>query len=71
MGMLFVDSRPRGAQVFIDGRLVGTTPLRMPEVRIGSHVVRLELAGHTRWSTSTTVSAGREARVTGSLDPIQ
>lgn len=70
-GVLFVDSRPRGAQVFVDGRLVGTTPVRVPEVAIGSHVVRLELKGHSRWSTSTTVSSGREARVTGSLDPIQ
>lgn len=68
-GVLFVDSRPRGAQVFVDGRLVGTTPLRVPELRIGSHVVRLELSGHRRWSTSASVSATRETRVTGSLDP--
>jgi hypothetical protein len=70
-GVLFVDSRPRGAQVFVDGRLAGTTPLRLPDVRIGSHVVRLELRGHRRWSTSASVSAARETRVTGSLDPIQ
>lgn len=70
-GVLYVDSRPRGAQVFVDGRLVGRTPLKVPEVRIGSHVVRLELLGHARWSTSTTIVAGQEARVTGSLDPIQ
>jgi hypothetical protein len=70
-GVLFVDSRPRGAQVFVDGRLVGATPLRMPDVPIGSHVVRLELTGHRRWSTSASVSAARETRVTGSLDPIQ
>jgi len=70
-GVLFVDSRPRGAQVFVDGRLVGTTPLRLPEVRIGSHVVRLELSGHRRWSTSASVAAAGETRVTGSLDPIQ
>ena len=70
-GVLFVDSRPRGAQVFVDGRLVGTTPLRLADVRIGSHVVRLELRGHHRWSTSASVSAARETRVTGSLDPVQ
>ena len=69
-GVLFVDSRPRGAQVFVDGRLVGTTPLRVADIAIGSHVVRLELKGHSRWTTSTTISSGREARVTGSLDPI-
>ena len=70
-GILFVDSRPRGAQVFVDGRLLGRTPLRVPQLRIGSHVVRLELSGHARWSTSTTIVAGQEARVTGSLDPVQ
>ena len=70
-GTIFVDSRPRGARVFVDGRAVGTTPLSLPEVPIGSHVVRLELAEHRTWSSSTRVAAGQTARVTGSLDRIR
>jgi hypothetical protein len=71
LGSVYVDSRPRGAQVFVDGRAVGTTPLRIPDIQVGTHVVRLELAGHRVWSASRDVTAGQETRVTGSLDPIQ
>jgi hypothetical protein len=70
-GSIYVDSRPRGAKVFLDGREMGTTPLSIPEVRIGSHVVRLELADHRTWTSSTRVSAGEERRVTGSLEQIR
>jgi hypothetical protein len=43
----------------------------MPEVSIGTHVVRLEMAGKKTWSTTTRVVAGETARVTGSLDDRQ
>ena len=70
-GSLYVDSRPRGARVSIDGRAVGVTPLRVPEVRIGTHVIRLELPDHRIWSSTATITAGQERRVTGSLERIQ
>jgi hypothetical protein len=69
-GAIYVDSRPRGARVFIDGKPVGATPLSLPEVPIGSHVVRLELPDHRIWSTTARVTAGQQARVTGSLERI-
>ena len=71
VGSIYVDSRPRGARVVLDGRLVGTTPARIPDVPIGSHVVRLELPDHRVWSVSTRVAAGRETPVTGSLERIR
>lgn len=70
LGSIYVDSRPRGARILIDGRASGTTPARIPEVSIGSHVVRLELADHRAWTVSTRVAAGEETRVTGSLERI-
>jgi hypothetical protein len=70
-GSIYVDSRPRGARVFIDGQAVGATPLSVPDVPIGSHVVRLELPDHRIWSTTARVAAGQSARVTGSLERIQ
>jgi hypothetical protein len=70
-GSIYVDSRPRGATVFINGKPIGVTPLRVPEMRIGSHVVRLELADHRTWSSTARVTAGAEVRVTGSLEPMQ
>jgi hypothetical protein len=71
VGSMFVDSRPRGAKVFIDGKEVGTTPFRMPEISIGAHVVRLELKDHHTWTSSVRITSGEEQRVTGSPEPIR
>lgn len=70
-GTIYVDSRPRGAHVFIDGRPMGTTPVSIPDIPIGSHVVRLELPDHRVWTASTRVATGQETRVTGSLELIR
>jgi hypothetical protein len=68
VGTLVVESRPAGAKVFLDGRGVGVTPLTLNDVSVGSHVVRLDLAGHQRWSTSIRVVAGQRERVAASLE---
>jgi hypothetical protein len=54
----------------LDGRVVGTTPLSMPEVRIGEHAVRLELDGYARWSSSVRVVADARNRVAASLERV-
>ena len=64
-GSIYIDSRPRGARALIDGRAAGTTPVLVPDVAIGSHVVRLELADHRAW---TAARASRPARKSASPD---
>jgi hypothetical protein len=66
-GAIAVDSRPRGARVFIDGRYVGLTPLRWPDAALGAHQVVLDLAGYTRTMIPVTVRQGEPARVTATL----
>ena len=67
-GALAVDSRPAGAKVFVDGKLVGTTPVSLPAVPAGSHAIRLEHDGYRRWSSSVRVIASENNRVTASLE---
>jgi serine/threonine-protein kinase len=67
-GSLMVDSRPSGAKVFVDGRLAGTTPLAMPDVRAGEHAIRIEREGYRMWSSSVRVVAAEQNRVTASLE---
>jgi hypothetical protein len=67
-GGLAVDSRPAGAKVFVDGKLVGTTPMLLPSVPAGSHAIRLERDGYQRWSSSVRVVASEQNRVTASLE---
>jgi eukaryotic-like serine/threonine-protein kinase len=68
VGTLVVDSRPSGAKVYLDGRLIGATPLSMRDVRAGEHAVRLEHDGYRRWSGSVRVVAAEQNRVTASLE---
>jgi len=70
-GEIFVDSRPRGARVFIDGKEVGVTPVQLTAQAPGRRVVRLELLDHQPWTETRTVVAGQLARVTGSLERIR
>lgn len=65
---VFFESRPTGATVFLDGKRVGTTPMALPSVRVGSHAVRFELADHKSWSASVPVVAGEKNRVAASLE---
>jgi PEGA domain len=65
---LSVDSRPGGARVFIDGKLVGATPISVRRVGAGAHAIRLERDGYRRWSSSIRMVAGEPNRVTASLD---
>lgn len=67
-GSLSIDSRPRGARVLLDGRLIGTTPLVLSGVRAGPHVIRLERDGYTRWSSTVRVAGGQRAHVNASLE---
>jgi hypothetical protein len=67
-GSLQIVSRPSGAEVFLDGRVVGRTPLVISQVQSGSHDVRLQLTGFRRWATAVQVRPGARARVAASLE---
>jgi serine/threonine protein kinase len=68
VGALLVESRPEGAKVFLDGRLIGSTPLSMPGIPAGEHAIRLERDGYRRWSSSIRIVASEQNRVTASLE---
>jgi len=68
-GVIEVLSHPRGAQVLLDGNVVGRTPLSIADVPEGTHEVRLEITGFHPWVTSVRVSDGGRARVGASLEP--
>jgi hypothetical protein len=69
-GSVSVASEPAGAQVVIDGRPVGVTPFQS-EVRAGSHVVRVELDGYSRWSASVQVVTAQTLSLLANLQPAQ
>jgi hypothetical protein len=66
-GSIQVLSRPAGAQVFVDGRLIGVTPTSL-DLPAGNHAVRMYLAGYRAWTTNVEVLAGAPTRVAASLE---
>jgi hypothetical protein len=66
---LSISSRPTGARIFLDGRLIGTAPTKMTGLKPGSYHVRVELEGYRTWTTTVRVGAGQDARVAAPLVP--
>ncbi len=65
---LFVETRPAGATVIIDGQpSTGVTPLTLETIPPGRHTVRIERDGYRPWTTTVNVKAGERVRVAASL----
>jgi hypothetical protein len=48
---------------------VGTTPLRLPDLAAGAHVVQIELQGYRTVRAEVAIEPGRPARVAVTLEP--
>lgn len=70
IGSLRIDSTPRGARVFINRAPAGVTPLVLPDLRAGSHAVRVEADGHLPWSSAIRVIADQQTNVHAPLTPL-
>jgi hypothetical protein len=68
VGALDVESRPIGAQVFLDDTLVGTTPFASARVPAGKHSIRLEYTGYRQWESSVSIMRNERNRITASLE---
>jgi hypothetical protein len=66
-GSLAFQSAPQGARVFVNGAFVGSTPLILQNLPVGSRAVRMEADGYQRWSASTRVVANQQTRVSATL----
>jgi hypothetical protein len=65
---VLIESTPPGARIRIDGRDLSVTPLTVRQMRPGTHKIELRLAGYRAWSTTITVAAGDNRRITASLE---
>jgi hypothetical protein len=66
-GAVGVESQPEGARVFVDRKLVGFTPIVVPDLVAGSHVIRVETDTHGSWTSVVRVVADEVTRVAAQL----
>lgn len=68
-GTLRVNSNPSGAQVLVEGRPVGSTPLNLV-LRPGRVDIELRLGGYQTFRTSAQIRPGETTVVSASLVPV-
>jgi Zn-dependent protease len=69
-GVLFLESVPPNALVYIDGILKGSTPLTIRATATGVHEVSFRLAGFQNYTTKVTVTTGAVTTSSVTLSPI-
>jgi hypothetical protein len=69
-GTLAVRTRPAGAEVILDGKRLGRTPLVGAGVDTGPHQLTLRLAGHEDDALDLEIGAGRRVEVERDLAPL-
>ena len=62
------ETRPPGAEVYVDGRNLGATPLSSLDISPGSHTIRFISEGYREWTTVVEVVSGQSIRVAASLE---
>lgn len=71
IGRLEVEGQPAGAEVRLNGRLVGKLPLKEPvRATVGSYVLDVRLDGHYSSQRPIVISGGGLVRETVKLEPL-
>jgi hypothetical protein len=69
-GQIVVTSSPAGAEVFLDNVFRGISPLTLPDIPDGSHIVMVRMAGYTDQQQPVTVTGAAVTQVIVGLTEI-
>ena len=70
-GQLRLNSSPGGADVYLNDRHAGKTPLLMDRLRVGEYATRVELPGYQTWTRIITINPDRTTFMNANLQRIQ
>jgi hypothetical protein len=68
-GALTLTSSPEGAQVVLNGKVVGQTPVVLNDLPVGSRAIVVRRDGYSPWSASVRVIANQRTTVRATLTP--
>jgi hypothetical protein len=69
MSAAVIKSTPDGAEITIDGKLVGTTPSTV-QLTPGEHTISIDKAGFKQWQRTITVTAGGSINLEATLEKL-
>lgn len=69
-GILFVDSSPSSAQVYVNGELKGDTPLSLYNLPVGFYNVAVKKVGYRDFEKTIAVKVGRTEEINAELSPL-
>lgn len=69
MSAVAIKSTPDGAEITIDGKLVGTTPSTV-QLTPGEHTISIDKSGFKSWQRTITVTAGGAINLEATLDKL-
>jgi hypothetical protein len=67
-GSLNINTVPKGADIYIDGRFVAESPHVVTNLAPGSHTLRLHKAGYDEYVSTVVVNAGQQKALTITLN---
>ena len=65
---LYVQSSPAGADVYLDERLVSTTPFQLSAIAPGRHTLRIDMQGYRPWSAPVSIEQGALTKISAVLE---
>ena len=66
-GGVAIASTPIGANVTIDGKMAGTTPLKLDNIFVGNHSVKITKTGYSDYTQTVTIDEGKTATINATL----
>jgi len=69
-GGLVLNSTPAGAEVVVNGKVVGQTPVVLSDLPVGSRALIVRRDGYSPWSTSVRIVANQRTTVQATLTPV-
>jgi len=68
MTALYVQSRPAGAEVYLDDQLASTTPFQLSEIAPGRYTIRIDMQGYRPWSAPVSIESGARTQISAVLE---
>ncbi len=67
IGSISIESYPENAKINLDGKEVGSAPIRLTDIIVGTHEVEVLLDGYVTWKKTIKVKAEKEISITADL----